>query len=68
MTWSGARLLSSEIVALSLLAIEVAQRPAMDREHRAPETVIPRQEVPQPVGQREDPLAHRDERYSTERL
>jgi hypothetical protein len=46
----------------ALLAIEVAQRPGMDREHRTGEPVIPRQEVPQPIGQREHPLAHRNER------
>jgi hypothetical protein len=30
----------------------------MDREHRAAELMIPRYEVPQPVGQREHPLVH----------
>ena len=34
----------------------------MDREHRPTDPVIPRHEVPQPAGQREHPLAHRDGR------
>ena len=51
-----------DALSLGLLAIELAQRPGMDREHRAAEPVIPRQEVPQPIGQGEHPLAHRDGR------
>jgi hypothetical protein len=43
-------------------AIEIEQRPSMDREHRPTETVIPRHEVPQPAGQRKHPVAHRDGR------
>ncbi len=35
-----------DALSLGLLAREVEQRPGMDREHRAAETVIPRQEVP----------------------
>jgi len=38
-----------DALSLGLLAIEVAQRPGMHREHRAAEPVIPRQEVPQPM-------------------
>jgi hypothetical protein len=58
----GAGAACGEALSLGLLAIEIEQRPGMDCEHRPTETVIPRQEVPQPVGQREHPLAHWDGR------
>jgi hypothetical protein len=42
--------------------VEVLEHQCVDAQHRACQPVVPREAIPQPIGQREHPLAHRHPR------
>jgi len=58
----GARAPIADTMAVGLASVELTQCPRVHRQHGSGETMVPCKQIPQPVGQREDPLAHRNGR------
>src|SRR4029434_9790975 len=54
----GAAAAIADTMAASLASVELKQYPRVHRQHSSGETVVPCEQVPQPVWQREEPLEH----------